>query len=160
MRVTQVCVRIQWRDLAKSRTHTKNYVAVLLTFQVSSGTSKPLMISHGVQLSIQRTISRGTGPVLPSFKETSNEPECCRHPFPRTEGLKLGVTDGSQGARSSQRSGQILLQRSSRACWSGRAGSVCAPPPSRPRVPIVPGCQVGGGKPRRTSPAWKRLVRL
>lgn len=97
MRVTQVCVRIQWRELTKSRTHTKNYVTILLTFQVSSGTSKKLMISHGVLLSIQMTISRGTGPVLPSFKETSKDPECCRHSFPRTKGLKLGVTDGGQG---------------------------------------------------------------
>lgn len=98
VRVAQVCVQLQWRDLTKSRTHTKNYETILLTFQVSSGTSKTLMISHGVLLSIQMTISRGTGPVLPSFKETSSDPECCRHLFPRTQGLKLRVTDGSQGA--------------------------------------------------------------
>lgn len=30
----------------------------------------------------------GTGSVLASFKETTNDPECFRHPFPRTEGLK------------------------------------------------------------------------
>lgn len=54
----------------------------------------------------------GTGSVLPSFKETTKDPECFRHPFPRTEGLKKRCQEWkSENKQKPQRSGQILLQR-------------------------------------------------
>lgn len=78
----------------------------------------------------------GTGSVLPSFKETTNDPECFRHPFPRTEGLKTvsGMEVREQAEAPKVRANSSAARpRLPRACRSGRAGSVCAPPPSGPR---------------------------
>lgn len=98
--------------------------------------------------------------VVSSFKETANGLECWKptnycHLFPRTVGLILSITYGTQtAARSWGVPGEFVKRSVGNPCAVVEGLEMCAVPLlSRPRVRNVLGCQVGGCEPRRGSPA-------